>query len=159
MIMRYPVLDRTVAYPNLATLRQALAARDWAGCRAILDAAPLTERSFLIGNGADVDNGRTADPGPYVEHETATFLRAVLQAYPADGAAGALLGQHLISRAWAVRTSMGAGAVSAERFAGFHERLRMAEQVLHAVAATAPDDPAIWVARLLTARGLQMGRA
>ncbi|MEU4421708.1 hypothetical protein AB0F81_13875 [Actinoplanes sp. NPDC024001] len=158
-MMRYPVLDPAVPYPNVATLRQALAARDWPACRAVLDAAPSAERTFLTSVAADVEGGRKAEPGPYVEHETAAFLRAVLWSNPADGAAGALLGQHLIDRAWAVRTSYGASAVSRERFASFHEILRMAEQVLTPAAAAAPDDPAIWVARLTAARGLQMGQA
>jgi hypothetical protein len=125
----------------------------------VLDAAPSAERTFLTCDGADVDGGRKAEPGPYVEHEIATFLRGVLRADPADGGAGALLGHHLIRRAWALRTSYRASAVSRERFAAFHEVLRLAEQVLSPAAAAAPDDPAIWVARLTVARGLQMGQA
>lgn len=66
MIMRYPVLDRTAAYPELAILRQALAAHDWPACRAVLDAAPPAERTYLTTCGADVDEGRKAEPGPYV---------------------------------------------------------------------------------------------
>ena len=139
-------LDPAAAYAGVAELRAALARRDWPGCRAVLDAAPVDGRTFLI---------RLVGGEPELER----FLRPVLERDPGDTTAGALLGLHLIDVGWAIRTAARAKDVSREQFAAFHEWLRKAEQVLIDAAARNPGDATVWVARLLSARGLQLGLA
>jgi hypothetical protein len=112
----------------------------------VLDAAPAGGRTFLTRLVSD-ENGLEA------------FLRPVLERDPDDAIAGALLGLHLIEVGWAIRTRARAQHVSRERFAAFHEWLRKAEQLLIDAAARNPAEPAVWVARLLSARGLELGQA
>jgi hypothetical protein len=134
------------AYPEVTAVRAAMAAHDWTGVRAVLDAAPPVGRSMLIGfasEGNDLGN----------------FLGDVLRRDPADSAAAAMLGSHLIKVGWEVRTAARAQHVSAEQFATFHDWLRKAEVVLMDGIARNPADPALWVARLTSARGLQLGLA
>jgi hypothetical protein len=140
------VLDRAAVYPETAALKAALARRDWPGCRAVLDAAGPPERTGLI---------RAVAEEPGLE----SFLRPVLAANPADGAASALLGAHLIDVGWKIRTGASAQYVSQEQFGAFRDWLRKAEQVLIDGAAHNPKDPAIWTARITSARGLQLGIA
>lgn len=140
------VFDRAAAYPEAAPLRAALTARDWPGCRAVLDAAAPMLRTGLIDIAAD-------------EPDIEPFLRDVLRADPADGAASALLGRHLINGGWKIRTAARARYVSREQFERFREWLCRAEQVLIDGAAYQPGDPAIWSARLISARGLEVGLA
>lgn len=140
------VLDRAAAYPEIEALRATLARRDWPACRAVLDAATLAERTAIIDAVAE-------------EKGLEDLLRPVLAADPADGAASALLGAHLIDVAWKIRTGASAQYVSQEQFAAFRDWLRKAEQVLIDGAAYNPKDPAIWTARITSARGLQLGLA
>lgn len=140
-----PVFDLVAAYPEMGRLQAALRARDWAGVRAVVDAAPEpSARTMLI---------RYAAGTPGIE----PFLREVLGYYPDDGVAAALLGGHLTHTGWEVRTSASAQHVSKEQFRVFFEYLRRAEQVLIEGAARNPGDPTIWTQRLPSARGLQLG--
>jgi hypothetical protein len=143
---RHPVLDPAVAYPKIAELRSVLDARNWSAARQLLDAAEPIERDYLI---------RSASEGA----GRAELLRGVLAADPADSAAGAMLGQHLIAAAWEIRTGARAQHVSKDQFARFHDGLRQAEMVLIDAAARTPADPAVWSARLTTARGLELGQS
>ena len=140
------VLDRAAAYPETAALTAALGRRDWPACRALLDATGPMERTALIQAGAD-------------EKDLEGFLRGVLRADPRDGAASALLGEHLIRVGWEIRTGARAEHVSREQFAAFHDWLGKAEQVLIDGAAHNPGDPAVWTSRLTSARGLELGLA
>ncbi|MFI5497033.1 hypothetical protein [Actinoplanes sp. NPDC051859] len=140
------VFDPAASCPEVGWLRSALAARDWTACRALLDAAPPAIRTGLITLGADA---------PDLED----FLRTVLRNDPNDGAASAMLGAHLTDVGWQVRGGARAKYVSRDQFAVFHEWLAKAERVLVDGAARNPHDPAIWTARLPTARGLQLGEA
>jgi hypothetical protein len=140
------VFDPAAAYPEIATLRAALGRRDWPACRALLDAAAPIDRSALIRTGG-------------TEKELEGFLREVLQRDPADSTAGAMLGVHLTDVGWAVRTGARAKNVSRAQFDVFHDFLRRAEVVLIDAAARTPSDPAVWAARLPSARGLGLGRA
>jgi hypothetical protein len=140
------VLDLAAAYPDIGVLRAALARRDWPACRQVLDAAAPDSRSGLIRAGADGD-------------DLEDFLRDIVRRDPADGAATALLGTHLIDVGWRIRTTARARNVSAEQFQAFHEWLGKAEEVLIEGAARNPRDPAIWSARLTSARGLSLGIA
>jgi len=140
------ILDPAAAYAGVAEMRAALARRDWPGCRAVLDAAPAGGRTFvtrLVG----------------AEKNLEAFLRPVLERDPADTAAGALLGSHLIDVGWAIRTRARAKDVSREQFAAFHAWLCLAEQVLIDAAARNPADPTVWAVRLISARGLGLGLA
>ncbi|MFC3385465.1 hypothetical protein [Couchioplanes azureus] len=140
------VFDPAAAHPEVAWLRSALAARDWPACRAMLDAAaPETRTRLTVVAGEEPD--------------LADFLRTVLAGDPDDSAAAAVLGSHLTTVGWKVRSSAQAKFVSREQFAGFHDWLTKAERVLVDAAARNPADPAVWVARLLTARGLELGQA
>jgi hypothetical protein len=140
-----PTFDPAAAYPELHQLRVALTARDWAGVRAVVDAAPEpAARTMLI---------RTTSEREGLE----PFLRDVLAGDPDDAVAGCMLGAHLIHTGWEIRTGARAQYVSAEQFRLFHEHLRRAEQVLIEAAARNPADVSIWCQRLISARGLQLG--
>jgi hypothetical protein len=143
---RQPVLDPAAAYPRINALRTALDSGDWPECRSVLDAAEPVERTELT----MIAFGETG---------LEKFLRGVLTGDPGDGAAGALLGQHLIGAAWRIRTAARSEQVSRERLAAFTEGLEAAERLLVDAAARSPHDPAIWTARLITARGLRLGRS
>jgi hypothetical protein len=140
------VLDRAAAYPEIAGLRAALRRRDWPACRAVLDQLEQMARS-------DALHACAGEVG------LEDFLRAVLAADVTDASAAALLGHHLIHVGWEIRSGFYAEQVSAQQFRQFHDWLRRAELVLIDAAARHPKDPAIWTARLLTARGLQLGLA
>jgi hypothetical protein len=140
------VLDRAAAYPEITALRAALARHDWPACRALLDSSGPMERTGLIRAVCE-------------DHGLEGFLRAVLAADPTDGTASALLGSHLIDVGWKIRTGARAQYVSREQFKAFRDWLCKAEQVLIDGAAHNPGDPAIWTARITSARGLQLGLA
>ncbi|WP_433295903.1 hypothetical protein ACQP2F_37040 [Actinoplanes sp. CA-030573] len=140
------LLDAADAYPEVAKVRAALAVRDWPAVRELVDAAGAAGRSMLLRYGADGD-------------DLEEFLRAVVAGDPEDTAAVAMLGMHLIGVGWAVRTGYRAEHVSRAQFAAFHGWLRKAEVVLLDGVARRPGDPALWVARLTSARGLELGQA
>lgn len=140
------VLDRAAAYPEIAGLRAALRRRDWPACRALLDQlVPMARSDALFACSGEVG--------------LEDLLRPVLAADVTDASAAALLGHHLIHVGWEIRSGYYAEHVSAQQFRQFHDWLRRAEMVLIDAAARHPKDPAIWTARLLTARGLQLGLA
>jgi hypothetical protein len=140
------VFDPAAAYPEIAGLRQALDRRDWTACRNVLDAVPPADRSALIRTGSKADG-------------LENFLRDVLRRDPADSTAGALLGYHLIQVGWDIRTGARAQYVTRDQFTAFHDWLTKAEIVLIDAAARTPGDPAVWTARLPSARGLGLGRS
>jgi len=140
------ILDPAAAYPEITVLRTALARRDWPACRTLLDSVSPADRSALIKTGS-------AEPG------LEPFLRSVLRNDQADGTAAALLGHHLIGVGWDIRTAARANQVSRAQFVAFHDWLVKAEVVLIDAAARNPGDPAVWVARLISARGLELGRS
>ncbi|MEU4239405.1 hypothetical protein [Actinoplanes sp. NPDC026619] len=140
------LLDAASAYPEVNNVLAALRGRDWSAVRAVLDAAPPVGRSILIRAAAD-------------EAGLEEFLRYVLSADPDDTAAAAMLGMHLIDIGWKIRSGARAQHVSGDQFVAFHDWLRRAEVVLLEGVARRPDDPALWVARLTSARGLELGLA
>ncbi|GIF41263.1 hypothetical protein BC793_115218 [Actinoplanes xinjiangensis] len=143
---RQPDLDPAAAYPRITGLRDALDSGDWPACRAVLDASAPVERTELT-------------MVPFAEPGLETFLRGVLDGDPGDGAAAALLGRHLIGTAWRVPTGARAERGAPRRPAGRTDGLVTAERLLVDAAARSPRDPAIWTARLVTARGLRLGRS
>jgi hypothetical protein len=136
--------DVATLFPQFATFRDALRRLDWTSCRAVLDAATAEDRTRLISLGAE-------------ERIPEDFLRGLVQRDPADGAAFALLGRFLTITGWNIRTAARAQHVSKEQWRGFFQWLNLAEQVLLEGAARHPGDPAIWTARLLSARGISLG--
>ncbi len=140
------LFEPAAAYPEVNAVRSAMAAHDWTAVRAVCDAAPPTGRSILIRYAADGS-------------ALANFLGDVLRRDPADSTAAAMLGMHLIKVGWDVRTGARAEHVSSEQFSAFHDWLRRAETVLMDGIARHPADPALWVARLTSSRGLQLGLA
>jgi len=140
------VLDLAAAYPEIGVLRAALARRDWFACRQAIDAVPLDSRTAMIRVGAD-------------EPDLEGFLRDVVHRDRSDGAAVAMLGSHLITIGWGIRTAARASDVSEEQFKQFHEWLGRAEEVLIEGAARHPRDPAVWSVRLTSALGLSLGVA
>lgn len=139
-----PNFDPAAAYPAVAVLKSALARRDWPGVRAVFAELPPAGRSTLVHIGGG-------------EPEVEDFLREALTADPDDTLAASMLGYHLIKTGWAVRTTARAKYVSREKFAIFHDYLRKAEQILIDAAARDPADVSVWVNRLVSARGLQLG--
>jgi len=133
--------DPAAAYPEVAALQAALTARDWAVCRQVLDSAEPAARTDLVLICAE-------QPG------LEEFLREAWQRDPADTAAAAMLGSFLTQDGWRVRTTSAAADVSRQQWEIFHERLRQAERVLVRAAARNPYDPAVWVCRMTTSRGL-----
>ena len=134
------ILDPAADLERLGPLRAALAAHDWAAVRRVLDAAAPTERTLLV---------LAAEPT-----DPEGFLGHVLGRDPDDSGAAALLAQHLTAAAWRTRGDAPAAYVGQERLEAFEEGLRRAEWVLIEAVARRPDDPALWVVRLATARGL-----
>ncbi|MFI5890629.1 hypothetical protein ACIA5D_10990 [Actinoplanes sp. NPDC051513] len=140
------LLDAADAYPEVTKVRDALAGRDWSAARAVLDAASPAGRSMLIDFAAEGD-------------DLEDFLQYVVATDPDDTAAVAMLGMHLIKIGWNIRSGARAQYVSSEQFESFHDWLRRAEAVLLDGVARNPADPALWFARLTSARGLELGLA
>jgi hypothetical protein len=140
------LLDAAAAYPEVTTVRAALAARDWLAVRRVLDAATPAGRTTLIRFGAD-------------EEHLEDFLRYVVRGDPNDSAAVAMLGMHLINVGWDIRSDARTEQVSRQQFDSFHDWLRRAETVLLDGVARRPADPALWTGRLISARGLELGLA
>lgn len=139
-----PNFDPGAAYPQVGQLRAAITAGDWTAVTAVFAGLEPAERTKLVQIGAEE---------PRVE----ALLRQALERDPDDTLAAAMLGHHLIKAAWTVRTGARAQYVSREQFATFFAILRQAEQILIDAAARNPADVSVWVARLITARGLQLG--
>ncbi|MFY1697947.1 hypothetical protein [Solwaraspora sp. WMMA2101] len=138
--------DLTDAYPEWRELRAALRAGDWPAARTLIaDQQPSTQTGLI--SQADAE----PDIRPMVQQQ--------VDADPTDAVAAALLGWLMIHNAWQVRTSARAKHVSRSQFRTFHEILRAAELMLIDAAAHQPADCSIWAARLITARGLQLGQS
>ncbi|WP_240669884.1 hypothetical protein [Actinoplanes solisilvae] len=138
--------DAAAAYPEVAVVREKLATRDWAEIRRIVDGLTPAGRTTVLDAGAET---------PGVED----MLRDVLERDPGDSAAAVMLANRLIDIGWEIRSGAAAEHVTSNQFAEFHDWLRQAEAVLIDAVARNPRDPALWTARLITARGLQMGLA
>ncbi|MFY1636266.1 hypothetical protein ACN27F_23840 [Solwaraspora sp. WMMB335] len=138
--------DLATAHGELADLRAIMPAGDWVALRTLADSQPPAARTELVWYASSL-------PGATV------LAQRQVDADPTDGLAAALLGSCLIAAAWQVRTSARAQHVSREQFREFHRVLRGAERMLIDAVAYQPADPALWVCRLITARGLQLGQA
>ncbi|WP_239079940.1 hypothetical protein [Paractinoplanes brasiliensis] len=138
--------NETTAYPPYAAARERVAARDWGGARQVVDGLPPAGRTYALRFAGELDGCED-------------FLREVVDRDPADSAAAAALAYRLIDIGWEIRTGHRAEHVSSKQFASFREWLCRAEAVLIDAVARSPRDPALWTARLMTARGLELGLA
>lgn len=142
-----PILDLTVAIPELGRLRDHAVAGDYAAVTQQL-IAYQDESDDLI---ASASWHVMEVPG--VER---TLEERCAQS-PSDVLARALLGGRQIVQAWEVRTSARAKDVSQEQFRQFHAMLARAETGLIDVCAMEPTWAFPWYLRLTTARGLELG--
>ncbi|MDR7280631.1 hypothetical protein [Catenuloplanes atrovinosus] len=147
-----PDFDAATAYPEVAVLRTALGAGDWPAVRRLWDSLDWAGRSELAGAVGDIS--RPAE----VEHLVGV-LEAASRDDPADPAAGAMLGAHLVAAGWRIRSGYQARYVSADQFTRFHEHLRRADEVLAEATARNPGNVTAWQYRVTIARGLQTGLA
>lgn len=138
--------DPAAAFPEVNHMRAALAARDWARVRQLLDPRDWAGRAFLAGFAED-------------DAAVGDWLRQVLARQPGDTVAATMLAAHLIQVGWRIRTDKFARDVSREQFAQLHEYLRQAEQILIDVCAREPGNVLAWEERLTTAMGLGLGQA
>ncbi|MEW2508026.1 hypothetical protein AB0878_46955 [Amycolatopsis sp. NPDC047767] len=141
------VFDPAAAYPEAGVLRSAAEAGDWPTVSGFFTqfTAP-DERSFGVNITMSV---------PAAE----AMLRAVIEREPRSEQARLLLAAQLIEQAWNVRGSGRAAGVSREQFAGMHEHLRRAEQLLIDVTAREPENELAWWLRLTTSLGLELGQS
>ncbi|QBJ90887.1 hypothetical protein D0Z67_11615 [Streptomyces seoulensis] len=141
-----PDFEITSAYPEVAWLRQAVAAWDWAGVRQHLAGLPQgSDTSQVFGTVAGTEGVERA-------------LRDLVAAAPDDVFALTLLGAREIAIGWEIRTAARAESVTREQFATFHAHLRTAEQLLIRATALDPSYVPAWAERLNTARGLGLGQ-
>ncbi|WP_324789167.1 hypothetical protein [Streptomyces sp. H51] len=142
-----PVTDPFDALPELAALRTAAWDGDWAATRAFFAGLDSVEKvTFATGQLADLER-------------TETYLEAAAKALPADPLPRTLLAERYIRIGWRVRSGARAQHVSRDQFDEFHAWLRKAEQLLIEVCAEQPAYAPAWTARLLTARGLELGQS
>lgn len=140
-----PITDPFEHNPALGPLREAARARDWAATQAFFAGLDSVEKvAFASGLLADQDG---------VEE----YLEPAAAARPADPLPRTLLADRYIRIGWEIRSGARAEHVSREQFEQFHAWLRKAEQLLIDVCAEQPGYAPAWNARLLTARGLQLG--
>ena len=140
------LLDPGAAYQEFAPARAAMQARDWPAVRGLLDRVPPPLRTAVIATCGE----ELPDP---------SFPAGVLNADPDDTTAASVLGAHLITTGWKIRTDAAAEQVSRRQFEKFHEWLRQAEAVLVEAAARNPRDPAVWTELMISGRGLQVGQS
>ncbi|WP_405862887.1 hypothetical protein OG407_30960 [Streptomyces sp. NBC_01515] len=153
-----PVTDPFTTLPDLTPLRDAAQAGDWQATQAFFTTLDPTENpvenpvensvekmSFASGQLAGLDG---------VE----TYLERAAAEHPADPLPRTLLAERYIRIGWAIRSRARAEHVSRDQFGQFHDWLRRAELLLIDVCAEQPGNAAAWTARLLTARGLELGQ-
>lgn len=141
-----PSFDAWSRYPELAQVRAALRTGDWGAAAPALSVLGPQELSLALELVADEAR---------VEH----LLERAVAAAPGDPLARTLLARRYVSIGWQIRTGARAVDVSADQFEQFRAWLVKAEQLLVDVCADRPDYVPAWEARLVTARGLELGRS
>ncbi|WP_327004258.1 hypothetical protein OHA72_55995 [Dactylosporangium sp. NBC_01737] len=85
----------------------------------------------------------------------------VLQRVPVSDPTGALAqtvrAVGIVLRGWNIRGTGWARSVTAQQWAGFHEHLNRAEQLLIEVTARQPEQGYAWVERMIICRGISLG--
>ncbi|WP_143049618.1 hypothetical protein [Asanoa ishikariensis] len=141
-----PDFDPLAAFPEVRAVREAAQARDWPGVEAgfggLTDAATQLKAVKVVGG--LLDRG---------------FLEEILAANPVSALAGTLLAWRLSDDGWKIIGREWGRSVTHTRFAGFHDNLNRAEQILVDVTAREPGCTSAWIERLNTARGLNLGQA
>ncbi|MCX4764384.1 hypothetical protein OG562_26180 [Streptomyces sp. NBC_01275] len=142
-----PTFDPFDNTPELIPLRTAAQAGDWSAVRACfagLDSVDkVSSASAVLADLAGVE----------------TFLEKAAADLPGDPLPRTLLAERYIRIGWDIRSGARAQHVSRDQFGQFHAWLRKAEQLLIEVCAEQPGYAPAWTARLLTARGLELGQA
>ncbi|MER5600563.1 hypothetical protein [Streptomyces sp. NPDC002265] len=133
--------------PGVAPLRPAAQAGDWPAVRAFFNGLDSADQvSYASGLLSDIDG---------VEG----FLERAVAELPHDPLPRTLLARRYIGIGWGIRSAARAKHVSRDQFDRFHAWLRKAEQILIEVCAEQPAYAPAWTARLITARGLELGQA
>jgi hypothetical protein len=138
--------DRLGSVPEFSALADAVGRRDWPGAEEALSALPADQESYALELLADEDG---------VE----SFLEDAAAAHPASARARTALAARWIVLGWSARGHAVASETSREQMDAFREWLIRAEQVLTAVCADNPAYAPAWAARILTARGLEVGQS
>ncbi len=138
--------DRLGSVPEFSALADAVSRRDWPGAEEALSALPADQESYALELLADEDG---------VE----SFLEEAAAANPASARARTALAARWIVLGWSARGHAVASETSREQMDAFREWLIGAEQVLTAVCADNPAYAPAWAARILTARGLEVGQS
>lgn len=142
-----PVTDPFDALPELGPLRTAAENRDWAATRAFFASLDSVDK-------VSVASGAVANVWG-----TETYLEQASADRPADPLPRTLLAERYIRLGWKARSAARAQHVTPEQFKEFHAWLRKAEALLIEVCAEQPGYAPAWTARLLTARGLELGQS
>ena len=138
--------DRLGSVPEFSALADAVGRRDWPGAEEALGALPADQESYALELLADEDG---------VE----SFLEEAAAANPASARARTALAARCIVLGWSARGHDVASETSREQMDAFREWLVRAEQELTAVCADHPAYAPAWAARILTARGLEVGQS
>jgi hypothetical protein len=146
------LLDPTLGDPVIAELQAAAAEAGrsapgggWPVIRGRLEAVPDGQgRTWLLDHVDDVAG---------VEE----WIQDVVKAEPESALPLLVAGARQVAWAWEARTGAEARHVSREQFKVFHERLRVAEDMLYEVAEREPEWVAPWYYLQTSGRGLQVG--
>ncbi|MFC8800995.1 tetratricopeptide repeat protein [Promicromonospora sp. NPDC057138] len=141
-----PTFDAWSRYQELAPVRAAVDSRDWDAAAAAFSALGPQELALALELVAD-------------ESDAEQMLEAAVAAEPDDPLARTLLARRYERISWEIRTGTWAVDVVAEKFEEFREWLVRAEQILIDVCVDHPEHVPAWEARLLTARGLELGQS
>jgi hypothetical protein len=140
--LRTEIVDQ---YPDLAPLRAATRAGDWAAVSAFFQRLPArADLSTAVGVVAEVARSER-------------FLQRVVDTERDSALARDLLGARYVILAWEARSAAMARYVSQVQARLFLERLGHAERLFAEATAIDPTDAAAWTGRITTARGLGLG--
>lgn len=142
-----PDFNPAHVYPVVGGADAALRRGDWPGVRSAFAAAGSAYEQHQIVSLARSVAG------------CEELLSVVCGQDPSDALARTMLAMRQAGLAWEARGSGRASTVSQEQFARFFALLEHAEQSLIEVCAREPEFVAAWNVRLVTSRGLQLGRS
>ncbi|MFF4586802.1 hypothetical protein [Streptomyces sp. NPDC001388] len=142
-----PTFDLFDNTPELIPLRTAARSDDWAAVQAYFAGLDSVDQvSSAVAALAGIDG-------------TEVLLQRAVADHPGDPLPRAALAERYVYIGWDIRSGARAKYVSSDQFDRFHGWLRKAEQILIEVCAEQPGYAPAWTARLMTARGLQLGHA
>lgn len=138
-------IDPDFGDPELARLRQVMAAEDWPAALSIFAGAAGSDDLAAF---VDI-----ASSAPGCEAWLPDVIRADLKATMPL----LVYGARAIGWAWDARTGAPAKDVSRDQFALFFERLRIAEDSLQGVVRREPHNTTAWYELVIVAQGLELG--